>query len=218
MITQIYEVNDPETARLVEEAGVNNIGVLVGFGEFPRESSVENAKKVFDAITRAKKVALVLSNDLEKIAEIVSELHPDILHLAALPEKLLPGDVKTLKQKFPEVLIMRSIPVTGKESIILAWQYDGIADLLLLDSHKTDDVQVGATGFIHDWSVSEEIVSSVHIPVILAGGLGPENVAEAIEKVRPYGVDSKTKTDIPGTWKKDIEKVRQFVEAARTKR
>jgi len=42
MITQIYEVNDPETARLVEEAGVDNIGVLVGFGEFPRESSVEN--------------------------------------------------------------------------------------------------------------------------------------------------------------------------------
>jgi phosphoribosylanthranilate isomerase len=53
------------------------------------------------------------------------------------------------------------------------------------------------------------------VPAILAGGLGPDNVAEAIKAVRPAGVDSKTKTDRPDGAGKDLEKVRQFVAAAK---
>jgi len=55
----------------------------------------------------------------------------------------------------------------------------------------------------------------VHIPVFLAGGLGPENVAEAVRSVRPAGVDSKTKTDMAGTHMKDLDRVRLFHQAAR---
>ncbi len=53
------------------------------------------------------------------------------------------------------------------------------------------------------------------MPVILAGGLGPANVAEAIRAVRPAGVDSKTKTDISGSHAKDLARVRAFHEAAK---
>ena len=53
------------------------------------------------------------------------------------------------------------------------------------------------------------------IPVVLAGGLGPDNVAEAVAVVKPFGVDSKTKTDNMGSHEKDIEKVRQFVKLAK---
>jgi phosphoribosylanthranilate isomerase len=110
---------------------------------------------------------------------------------------------------------MRTIPVRDEECIDLAKQYDGIADYLLLDSRRKKDNQIGATGETHDWNLSKKIVESVSIPVILAGGLGPDNVAEAILKVKPFGVDSKSKTDMAGGHGKDLEKVREFVRIAK---
>lgn len=109
---------------------------------------------------------------------------------------------------------MRSVPVYGEESIEIARSYEGVADYLLLDSHRPSDRQIGALGVPHDWSISQRIVEVVSTPVILAGGLGPENVAEAIRRVRPAGVDSKTKTDRDGSHAKDLERVRRFYEAA----
>ena len=111
---------------------------------------------------------------------------------------------------------MRSIPVIGEESIKLAEKYDGVADYLLLDTYRKKDSQCGATGEVHNWEISRKIVESVKIPVILAGGLGPDNVAEAIRKVKPAGVDSKTKTDKIGSHRKDLEKVKEFVKIAKS--
>ena len=110
---------------------------------------------------------------------------------------------------------MRSVPVVDEESIAIARSYEAIADFLLLDSHRPSDRQIGALGVTHDWTISRRIVELVRTPVILAGGLGPDNVAEAIRAVRPTGVDSKTKTDQTGSHQKDINRVRQFYEAAR---
>jgi phosphoribosylanthranilate isomerase len=67
----------------------------------------------------------------------------------------------------------------------------------------------------HDWTISRRIVELSLVPVILAGGLGPDNVADAIRKVGPAGVDSKSKTDREGSHAKDLERVRRFHEAAR---
>ena len=74
---------------------------------------------------------------------------------------------------------------------------------------------IGALGVTHDWNISRRIVQSVSTAVILAGGLGPDNVADAIAIVRPAGVDSKTKTDKDGSHAKDLERVRRFHQAAR---
>ncbi len=219
MLIQIYEIGTPAEAVKVAGAGVHHVGVLVGNGEFPREITIQNAMPILEAIpSTSKKVALTLSRDRKAIEEIAAQLQPDILHLGTLPESLSPKDVVELKKRFPGIRIMRSIPVISKESIELAKSYDGIADYLLLDSYRKEDNQVGATGATHDWRISKKIVASVSIPVILAGGLGPENVADAIRQVRPAGVDSKTKTDKTGSHKKDIEKINRFVHAATTAR
>jgi len=74
---------------------------------------------------------------------------------------------------------------------------------------------VGATGETHDWSISRRIVERVDVPVILAGGLGPDNVAEAIRTVEPAGVDSYTETSRTER-RKDIARSRAFVRAARS--
>lgn len=213
MITQIYEVRTPEEAKALVDVGVDYIGVLVGPAiEWKAEISPEQANKVFGAITgNTKKIVLSLSKNLEEIIEIVKKTNPDILHLAAEPKDITPLEIKKLKRELPNIKIMRTIPVEDKECVALAKKYDGLADYLLLDSRRKKDGQLGATGETHDWSLSRKIVESVFIPVILAGGLGPDNVAEAIAKVKPFGVDSKTKTDKDDGSGKDIEKVREFV-------
>ena len=111
---------------------------------------------------------------------------------------------------------MRSIPVVDESSIALANAYDGVADWLLLDRYKSGDRQIGALGVTHSWKLDRRIIESVRVPAIIAGGLGPENVQDAIRVARPRGVDSKTKTDKNnGSHTKDLRKVSAFVAAAR---
>ena len=216
MLTQIYEVSTPEEARSISEIGVDHAGVLVGKGEFPREVPAEAAAKVAVGIVPPSKFsALFLTADISLIETWARQLRPAIVHLGAAPELLNPAATAALKGKLPGMLLMRSIPVVGAASIEIARSYEGIADFLLLDSHRESDRQIGALGVTHDWSISRRIVELIRTPVILAGGLGPDNVSDAIRAVRRAGVDSKTKTDLDGSHQKDLDRVRHFHEAAR---
>jgi phosphoribosylanthranilate isomerase len=217
MIVQIYEVTTPAEARTLGEMGVDHIGVLVGDGSFPREQTIEKAREIFAAIPAGSKAsALSLSHDVDLIVRITTALKPDILHLGAAPQHLSPAQVRTLKARFLQVALMRSVPVVDESSIAIARSYDGVADWLLLDSYESGDRQIGALGVTHCWDLDRRIVESVRIPAIIAGGLGPDNVQEAIRVARPAGVDSKTKTDKnDGTDTKDLQKVSAFVTASR---
>ena len=153
----------------------------------------------------------------EEALDKSAELKPDIVHLGASTDLLAPSAVQHLKKRCGPITVMRSIPVTGDDSIAVAQSYDGVADMLLLDSHRPGDVQIGALGVTHSWEIDRKIVESVRIPVIIAGGLGPDNIADAIRLVRPAGVDSKTKTDKDdGSHMKDLQKVRLFVARAKS--
>jgi len=219
MIVQIYEVATPQEAIAVAQAGVDHVGVLVGPGDFPRELSCAQARAIFAALPAgAKKLALSLSGDARELERVARDAAPDILHIGAALDRISPQQTRALKQAFPHVQVMRSIPITGPESIGWARDYDGAADWLLLDSHKPGDIQIGAQGVTHDWSVSARIVQAVRAKVILAGGLGPGNVADAIARVAPFGVDSKTRTDRDDGKGKDLERVREFVARAKTAR
>jgi phosphoribosylanthranilate isomerase len=216
MIVQIYEVGSAEEAAALAALGVDHVGVLVGEGRFPREVPAARALEIFSAVRPpARRVALSLSSDIEEIARIADAIRPDILHLGAAPELLPVAAVQGLKGRLAGLPVMRSIPIVDRGSIALARAYGGVADFLLLDSHRVGDLQVGAQGRIHDWALSREIVTSVAVPAILAGGLGPANVAAAIAPVGPAGVDSKTLTDCADGEGKDLDKVRSFVAAAR---
>jgi phosphoribosylanthranilate isomerase len=111
---------------------------------------------------------------------------------------------------------MKALPVEDDGSIALAHRFAPVSDVLLLDTKVRGLPGVGASGRAHDWSISRRIVDSVSAPVILAGGLSPENVAEAIRVAQPWGVDSNTATNRPGDpLAKDMNRVREFVLAAR---
>jgi phosphoribosylanthranilate isomerase len=218
MLVQIYETSSADEAAALSAIGVDHIGVLVGNGAYPREQSIDAAKRILRAVLPPSKASvLCLSADIGLIERIVLSLRPPILHLGSSTDLLTPEHVWQLKKKFESLRIARSIPVVDEESISIAKSYDGIADMLLLDSHKPGDRQIGALGVTHNWKHDREIVESVHIPAIIAGGLGPDNVVAAISAVQPAGVDSKTKTDKDdSSHTKDLEKVKQFVSLAKS--
>ena len=117
------------------------------------------------------------------------------------------------------MLLMEAVGITGPESIEDARVKASYADILILDTVSKTVPGVGAAGEVNDWNIDKEIVDMVDIPVILAGGLGPDNVADAIEAVRPFGVDSLTKTSDKENGelvRKNIEKVREFCRIAHT--
>jgi phosphoribosylanthranilate isomerase len=82
-----------------------------------------------------------------------------------------------------------------------------------LDSAHADNA--GGTGKVHDWELSQKIVQSISTPIILAGGLNPENVAEAIRVVRPYAIDVRSGVS-NSDGSKDLEKVRKFIAQAKS--
>lgn len=96
-----------------------------------------------------------------------------------------------LRMELPNVALIQVVHVEGPASIEEARAAAVGADAILLDSGRLGAArrELGGTGRTHDWSVSREIVEVVPVPVLLAGGLQPENVAEAIRRVRPAGVD-----------------------------
>lgn len=217
MIVQIYETSTPEEARALGEIGVDHIGVLVGDGSFPREQSVDEARQILSALpTSSRGSVLILSPIVSLIEQIARDLRPSILHLGASTDLLKPPAVAALKARLQPDVLMRSIPVVDEASLSIAKSYEGLADILLLDSHRPGDTQIGALGVTHSWALDRKIVENTRTPVIMAGGLGPDNVLEAIDMVGPAGVDSKTKTDKTGSHSKDLAKVKRFVELAKS--
>jgi len=217
MIVQIYETRSPAEANELVKVGVDFIGVWVSKKKLGRALDFRQTKEVFDSLPKkVKRVVLTLSTNLDELSELVKKINPDIIHLGARSKFFPPAKTLKLKRLFPSLKIMKAIPVIDKNSIELAKQYEEVVDYLLLDSYKKEDDQVGATGKTHNWDVSREIVKSVKVPVILAGGLGPDNVAEAIRIVNPAGVDSMTKTDKINGKGKDINKVKEFVKIVKS--
>jgi phosphoribosylanthranilate isomerase len=86
------------------------------------------------------------------------------------------------------------------------------ADAILLDSRTA--TRIGGTGKTHDWTISARIVQAVQKPVILAGGLKPENVARAIEAVQPFAVDVNSGVEFPDG-RKSPERLEDFISLAK---
>jgi phosphoribosylanthranilate isomerase len=105
--------------------------------------------------------------------------------------------------------------VTGSKSVSRENVYESLgaysADRIILDTYNAN--QAGGTGKTFDWGLAQQLGKHVRLPIILAGGLNPGNVRQAIEQVSPFAVD--TSSGVEGVGIKDEEKVRSFIEAVR---
>jgi phosphoribosylanthranilate isomerase len=185
----------------------------------PGEIDVPTAREIRDALVgQARSVALTVATDARSIVDMVESVRPDVLHLCGPPEALGPGAVASLRAEIGTTSIMQAVAVTGPGALDVARAFAPLVDYLLLDSVAPGIPGIGAAGTTHDWDISAAIVAAVDVPVILAGGLTPSNVASAIGHVRPWGVDSLTHTNRPlpaGGFRKDLGLVEAFVAAAR---
>ena len=215
---QIYTAQSAAEATALAGLGVDHVGVTPAHVGLPGEVDDDDAAEICDALKGiTTSVALSVETDLNAIEEMVQTVGPDILHLCGPPGAVAPRAVAALRRRLPRTAIMQAVAVSGPEAIDVARAYAPVADFLLLDSLAPGIPGVGAAGVVHDWQVSAAIVADVQVPVVLAGGLSPDNVGEAITTVEPWGVDSLTHTNRRLTdedFRKDLELVERFVAAA----
>jgi phosphoribosylanthranilate isomerase len=125
------------------------------------------------------------------------------------------SELRRLRRKVPYVKLVQVIHVLDENSLDEAKSLEGLVDALLLDSgNPTLKVkELGGTGRIHDWNLSRRICQEVKLPVFLAGGLKTTNVVEAIEHVRPFGLDLCSGVRTEG--RLDGRKLEQFMQTVR---
>jgi phosphoribosylanthranilate isomerase len=225
MIIQIYGINSAEEALEVIKAGANYIGIfpqqkIPGAKNIPGMVSEEVTFEILDVTKgKAKRVVIVLNDDLEYYYQCAEKFEPDILHISGNVIYATKDISNKIKSMVPGILIEQAVGIIGEQSIDIAKERAQYADILLLDTVAKNGESIGATGGIHDWRIDRQIIESVNIPVIVAGGLSHENVADAIKATNPAGVDSFTKTSkiLPdGRMCKDIERVKKFCDIAKS--
>jgi phosphoribosylanthranilate isomerase len=146
-------------------------------------------------------------------AEQVLELHKTVpASIIQLHDAITTEEIEIIRRAIPHIPLIKAVGVTDETAIDIARRFEPYIDALLLDTHSVD--RIGGTGIIHDWSISRRIVTNTKKPVILAGGLRPENVAEAINAVQPYGVDVNSGVEFPNG-EKDPNRVKDFISLAK---
>ena len=214
---QIAGIRNQQEAQMLLDEGVDDLGFPLGPGVVQEDISETEAAEIIS--TLASEVSGVLITYLNQAQEIF-----EFCRRLGSGKVQLHGDISTpeaakLKSLAPHLFVMKSLVVRpeGASTQILERQMTELTpfiDAFITDTYDPATGQKGATGKVHDWKVSQHLVAISSRPIILAGGLNPENVAEAIRQVKPAAVDSHTGVEaIDGS--KDREKVRAFVDRAR---
>jgi phosphoribosylanthranilate isomerase len=186
------------------------VGCLVGLDyATPDRVDPATARAIFEALPPF--VARVLVTHRTGLAEVTALMRESGATVAQLHGEFPTVAISALREALPYATIVKSVHVTGEDSIAAAVAAARIADAVLLDTKSRG--RIGGTGMTHDWSISARITAASSKPVILAGGLTPDNVAEAIAAVRPYAVDANSGTRGADGFK-DHAKIRAFVAAA----
>jgi phosphoribosylanthranilate isomerase len=217
VLVQIYGITTPADARMVVDAGADNVGVVLDEGLGTWESvDATMARRIVRELETVTTVGLSLATDADTIRRTMDVLTPDVAHIVNITATWTPDEVAALRAALAPIPLMLTVAVRDHHALDTARRFDDVCDSFLLDSANPANGIVGASGLTHDWAISRALVAAVSTPVVLAGGLGPENVEEAIARVQPAGVDSETRTSRDDDRRrKDPERVRTFVERAR---
>ncbi len=160
-------------------------------------------------------VSSVLLTSKRSPSEIIEQHRQCGTNAIQICDDLDPDGLDEVVRTLPGVDIIRVIHVHGEGSIEEAETVSPHVDGILLDSGRREGsvVELGGTGRTHNWEISRRIVEAVEAPVILAGGLNPGNVAEAIKLVKPYAVDVCSGVRTGGSL--DSDKLQSFISQVR---
>jgi phosphoribosylanthranilate isomerase len=211
MRVKICGIRNTKEALLAVEAGADAVGFLCGLNYRTNdEMELPDIRAIAAQLPPLISTVLVThSADPEWVVNACQQTGCTTLQLHG--EYALEW-IPALRVRIPAVKIIKAVNVRDESAVESAKAVAQHADGVLLDSQS--GTRIGGTGKPHDWTISARIVRAVRKPVILAGGLRPENVESASAMVRPFAVDVNSGVESPDG-SKSPEKLREFVRLAR---
>jgi phosphoribosylanthranilate isomerase len=212
---QIAGIIDAAEARLLLDCGVPYLGFPLRLAVHREDLSEAEAAAIIRSLPGSARGVLITYLDrAAELADLCGRLGVAVVQVHG---DIAPAELARLRELAPGLEVIKSLVVglhdpDALEALVA--QLSPWVDAFITDTWDPATGASGATGRTHDWSVSRRLVACSPRPVILAGGLTAENVAEAIRFVRPAGVDSHTGVE-DATGRKDRDKVARFVAAAR---
>lgn len=200
-----------EEADLAIRYGASALGLV---SSMPSGPGVIEEELIAEIAARVPPpIATFLLTSLQDTASIIEQQRRLKTNTLQIVDRLEQGSYEDLRRALPGVSIVQVIHVTGEESIEEAVTVARSVDAILLDSgnQKLAVKELGGTGRTHDWTISRRIREAVGVPIFLAGGLKPDNVAEAVRDVGPFGLDICSGVRTGG--KLDEDKLARFFEA-----
>ena len=203
---KICGITRHEDLKVAIDAGTDLIGFIIGVTSSQRNLDLDKAKELISKVPNdASSVAVTVFKTKEELIKIYDEAEADYLQIH--------GNFQSILESLPETLskgrVIGAVNGRNPNAAELAVKVSNTFHTILLDSTTSDGL--GGTGTTHDWTLSRRIRDTIYPNnLILAGGLTPDNVEDAIEKVRPYGVDVSTGVEMePGI--KDHKKIFDFI-------
>lgn len=213
---QVAGISDPDEAARVMACGVRYLGFPLRLPVHREDLSEDAAAAIIRSIRPpCFGVPITYQDDAGEIAQFTDFLGATLIQLHG---DVAAGELVKLRRRRPGLVIIKSLVVGSvdpAELIELQQRLAGLVDAFITDTFDAVTGASGATGRTHDWRISRRLVAASPKPVILAGGLTPDNVQEAIRQVRPAGVDSHTGVE-DGLGRKDPARLRRFVAEAHT--
>lgn len=189
------------------EAGADAVGFVVNVPQSPRNLTVNKAKEIIkSAPVFVETVIVTVTSDINQLVKIHKELNTGSIQIHGLKK------YHEIRRSLPDTHLIGAIQ-SDAQALRNAKEASDILDAVLLDSYVPG--KYGGTGITHDWELSKHIREAIHPkPLIIAGGLKPENVKEAVQLVKPYAVDVSSGVESqPGI--KDPKKVSEFIKNAK---
>lgn len=208
---KICGLKTTEAVNCAIQAGADMLG-FVFFPKSPRNISVSEAADLFDGIKRpVTKVGLLVDPTNDQLEDILTVVSLDMIQLHGKESPDRVAEVKSITG----LPVMKALAVAGPDDVKAAMAYEGVADRLLFDARPPKDMKnalPGGNAVSFDWLLMKGYKGQV--PWMLAGGLTPENVAEAIKISGAPAVDVSSGVEtLPGD--KDLKKIEAFVKAAK---
>lgn len=182
-------IADVAEARLAVRAGADALGLVSAMPSGPGVIAEERIAEV--AASVPPPIATFLLTSRQDVAGIVDQQRRCATNTVQLCDRMSAESYAALREAMPGVALVQVVHVTGWESLDEAVAVAPHVQAILLDSGNQALAvkELGGTGRTHDWRVSRAIRDAVPVPIFLAGGLGADNVAEAIRAVEPFGLD-----------------------------
>ncbi len=191
------------------EAGADAVGFVVDAPKSPRNLPITEAKRLVKATPLfVETVAVTVPKNLSHLETISKKVGSGVIQVHGLS-----GLHKEIRERLTNVCLIGAVQVKPDLKIDAVAEVADAFDAVLLDSCVSGNY--GGSGKTHNWNLSKQVRDAIYPkPLILAGGLKPENVKEAISAVKPYAVDVSSGVEAsPGT--KDPRKVAEFVKNAK---